>query len=56
MLYDIFTLIFRPCVTPWGGEERPRSIRNHLSDISGKFLGPIETKAISIPDPKVNNS
>ena len=56
MLNDIFKPISRPYGTPWG-EASPRSIRNHLSDISGNFLRiKRETKAISIPDPKVNNS
>ena len=41
---------------PHGGEASPSSIRNHLSDISGNFLRTHrETKAISIPDPKVKN-
>ena len=56
MLNDIFKLNVRPYGTPWG-EASPSSIRNHLSDISGNFLSTQrETKAISIPDPKVKNS
>ena len=55
ILNDIFRSIFLPYGTPWG-EASPRSIRNHLSDISGDFLKiQRETKAISIPDPKVIN-
>ena len=56
MLNDIFKPIFGPYGTPWG-EACPSSIRNHLSDISGDFFRTQrETKAISIPDPKVKNS
>jgi len=56
MLNDIFKPIFRPYGTAWG-EASPRSIHNHLSDIFGNFLRTQrETKAISISDPKVNNS
>ena len=55
MLNDISKPISRPYGTPWE-EASPRSIRNHLSDISGNFLRPQrETKAISISDLKVNN-
>jgi len=54
MLYDIFKPIFRAYGTPMGVAS-PRSIRHHLSDISDNFQGQRETKAISIPDPKVNN-
>ena len=56
ILSDIFKPSLRLYGTPWG-EASPSSIRNHLSDISGNFFRPQrETKVISIPDPKVNNS
>ena len=55
MLHDIFKLNVRPYGTPWG-KASLSSIRNHLSDIFGNLLRTQrETKAISIPDPKVNN-